>query len=82
MASLTVSVADVDGRWRDEGRTAQDGAFRCAVATGVTRVRAGVVAPSGFVLAETNRWPRDIDVPATGSVQIEVHVTTAADLAE
>ena len=72
VASLTVSVADVDGAWHDEGLTSGDGSFRCAVAHGVERVRAGVVLPRGFVLAD--QWPRNIDVPHGGSVQIEIRV--------
>src|SRR5262245_65158596 len=46
VASLAVSVTDVDGGWHDQGLTAGDGAFRCAVAKGVRQVRAAVTPPS------------------------------------
>jgi hypothetical protein len=78
VASLTVSVADVNGSWHDEGRTSDDGSFRCAVAQGVERVRAGVVLPHGFVLTGSDQWPRNIDVPPGGSVQIEIRVRASA----
>jgi hypothetical protein len=74
VASLAVSVSDVDGRWHDRGLTAGDGAFRCDVADGVRRVRAEVTLPSGFALAGSDQWPRDIDVPSTGSVEIQIRV--------
>jgi len=74
VASLSVSVVDLDGRWQDEGLTAANGAFRCAVGAGVRRVRASVTPPSGFALSGSDAWPRDIDVPATGNVEIQVRV--------
>ena len=78
VASLGVSVVGVDGTWRDEGLTASDGAFRCHIGAGITRVRAGIALPSGYVLAQAERWPREIDVPSEGSVQIEIRVTTSS----
>jgi hypothetical protein len=74
VASLTVSVTDLDGRWHDQGLTAADGAFRCVVGGGVQRVRAAVTLPSGFVLAGSDQWPRDIDVSPNGSVRLEIRV--------
>jgi hypothetical protein len=72
--SLQVSVVGVDGTWRDNGLTASDGAFRCHIGAGVTRVRAGVTMPSGYVLVEGDRWPREIDVSPGESLQIEIRV--------
>jgi hypothetical protein len=74
VASLAVSVSDVDGHWQNQGVTARDGSFRCIVAEGITRVRAGVTLPSGFVLAGTDPWPREIDIPTSGDVEIQIHV--------
>lgn len=74
VASLHVSVVGVDGAWRDEGQTAADGTFRCTPGAGVTRVRAGVVLPSGYALAGEDRWPREIGVPSGASLQIEIRV--------
>ena len=76
VASLSVTVVDVDGDWRGEGTTARDGSFRCAVAEGVRRVRANVTPPSGFALSSSDRWPREIDLPSSGDLQ--VHVQLAA----
>jgi hypothetical protein len=77
VASLAVSVTDIDGRWHSEGMTASDGAFRCVVAEGVSRVRAGVSLPPGFALGQSDRWPREIDVPSDGNVEIQIRVRVA-----
>ena len=75
VASLHVSVVDVFGDWREEGSTARDGSFRCGVPVGVTRVRAGVRVPSGFVLVSSEGWPHAVDVPTRGTVRVEIRVT-------
>jgi hypothetical protein len=62
VARVHVTVVSSDGGWREEGVTALDGALRVAVGPGVTRVRAWVAMPPGYVAAEPDRWPRDIDV--------------------
>jgi hypothetical protein len=77
VASLAVSVTEIDGRWHSEGMTASDGAFRCVVAEGVSRVRAGVSLPPGFALAQSDQWPREIDVPSDGNVEIQIRVRAA-----
>jgi hypothetical protein len=77
VASLAVSVTEIDGRWHSEGMTASDGAFRCVVAEGVSRVRAGVSLPPGFALAQSDQWPREIDVPSDGNVEIQIRVRVA-----
>ena len=74
VASMRVSVVDVAGDWRQSGSTGMDGSFRCTVATGVTRVRVSVAPPKGYALAVTERWPREIDLPADGNVRVEVRV--------
>jgi hypothetical protein len=74
VASMRVTVVDVAGDWRQSGSTGMDGSFRCTVATGVTRVRVSVAPPKGFALAVTERWPREIDLPADGNVRVEVRV--------
>jgi hypothetical protein len=74
VASLHVSVAAVDGSWRDQGVTASNGTFRCPIQSGVTRVRAAVVVPRGYVLASRDRWPREFDVPSDGRLQIDVRL--------
>ena len=74
VASMRVTVVDVAGDWRQSGSTGMDGSFRCAVATGVTRVRVSVAPPKGYALAVTERWPREIDLPADGNVRVEVRV--------
>jgi hypothetical protein len=71
--SLHVTVADLASDWRLEGMTAHDGSFRCDVRSGVTRVRAAVTAPPGYVVSRTQPWPREIDVSST-SVRVEVRV--------
>jgi hypothetical protein len=78
VASLQVSVVGVDGTWRDNGLTASDGAFRCHIGAGVMRVRAGVTMPSGYVLAEGDRWPREIDVSSGERLQIEIRVRASS----
>ena len=75
--SLKVSVVGVDGAWSEQGLTASDGAFRCHIGAGVTRVRAAVIPPPGYVLAGQDRWPREVDVSSGGSQQIEVRVQHA-----
>jgi hypothetical protein len=77
VASLSVSVVDLDGHWHHEGLTADDGVFRCAVVGGVKRIRAGVTPPSGFVLAGSDQWPREIDVPSDGNMEIQIRVRAA-----
>jgi hypothetical protein len=74
VASMRVTVVDVAGDWRQSGSTGMDGSFRCTVATGVTRVRVSVAPPKGYALAVTERWPREIDLPADGNVRVEVRV--------
>ena len=75
VASLHVTVADLAGDWRQDGMTARDGSFRCDVRSGVTRVRAVVTAPPGYVVSGTQPWPREIDVASNTSVRVEVRVT-------
>jgi hypothetical protein len=77
IASLHVSVVGVDGAWSEQGLTASDGAFRCNIGAGVTRIRAGVVPPPGYVLSGPGRWPREVDVSSGGSQQIESRVQHA-----
>jgi hypothetical protein len=74
VASLHITVVDLAGDWRLEGMTAHDGSFRCDVRSGVTRVRASVTAPRGYVVARNEPWPREIDVSSNMSVRIEVRV--------
>jgi hypothetical protein len=74
VASLRVTVVDLAGDWRGEGMTAHDGSFRCDVRSGVTRVRATVTAPRGYVVSTTEPWPREIDVLSNTSVRVEVRV--------
>jgi hypothetical protein len=76
VASLHVTVVDLAGDWRLEGMTAHDGSFRCDVRAGVTRVRATVTAPRGYVVVTTEPWPREIDVLSNASVRVEVRVNT------
>ena len=77
IASLHVSVVGVDGAWSAQGLTASDGAFRCHVGAGVARVRATVIPPNGYVLSGQDRWPREVDVSAGGSQQVEIRVRHA-----
>ena len=74
VASAHVTVVDVAGDWQQSGATAADGSFRCAVGSGVRRVRVAVEPPAGYVLPPSERWPRELDVPADGSVRVEVRV--------
>ena len=74
VASLHITVVNLEGDWRLDGKTAHDGSFRCDVRSGVTRVRASVTAPRGYVIATTERWPREIDVLSNTSVRVEVRV--------
>ena len=74
VASMRVTVVDVAGDWRQSGSTGMDGSFRCTVATGVTRVRVSVAPPNGYALDVTERWPRELDLPADGNVRVEVRV--------
>src|SRR3954471_18070975 len=74
VASLRITVADVSGEWRDDGLTALDGSYRCGVRAGVTRVRAAVTLPSGFVLASSDPWPHEIDVSRGGTMRVEIRV--------
>jgi hypothetical protein len=75
VASMRIIAIDVFGEWRDEGLTARDGSFSCGVPVGVTRVRAGVRVPSGFVLVGSEGWPHAVDVPAHGTVRVEIRLT-------
>jgi hypothetical protein len=77
VASLHITVVDPAGDWRLEGMTAHDGSFQCDVRPGVTRVRATVTAPRGYVVAATEPWPREINVLSNTSVRIEVRVNAA-----
>jgi len=77
VASLRITVADVSGEWRDNGLTAWDGSYRCGVRTGVTRVRAEVTLPTGFVLVSSEGWPHEIDVSRGGTVRVEIRVKAA-----
>jgi hypothetical protein len=74
--SLHVTIADAGGEWRADGLTGVDGSFRCSVGAGITRVRAEVVPPAGFVLAGKDTWPRSLDVSGGGNVQVDVRVTS------
>jgi hypothetical protein len=73
--SLRVTVVDVAGGWRMDGLTASDGSFRCGVPSGVARVRAEVVPPAGYVLAESDSWPRQLDVSSGGNIAVDIHLT-------
>ena len=73
--SLHITINDVAGGWRMDGLTASDGSFRCGVRAGVTRVRAEVVPPAGYVLAKSDTWPRQLDVSSGGNLVVEVRVT-------
>ena len=73
--SLRVVIVDVAGVWRVDGLTGGDGSFRCGVGEGVTRVRAEIVPPAGYVLARSDNWPRDLDVSGGGNMRVEIHVT-------
>ena len=77
VAALHVSVADTDGGWRDDGMTASDGTFHCEVGPGVRRVRALPTPPDGYVMSGEHSWPRDIDLPDEGTLQVQVRVRAA-----
>jgi hypothetical protein len=74
VASMRVTVVDVAGDWRQSGSTGMDGSYRCTVGSGVSRVRVSVTPPDGYALAGTERWPRELDLPADGSVRLEARV--------
>jgi hypothetical protein len=74
VASLQVRVVDVMGDWRVDGLTGPDGSFHCGVRPGVTRVRAEIAAPAGYALLRSDEWPRQLDVPGTGTVRVEIRV--------
>ena len=74
VASMRVTVVDVDGDWHQAGATGGDGSYRCTVGSGVTRVRVSVTPPAGYALAGAERWPRELDLPADGNVRLEVPV--------
>jgi hypothetical protein len=74
VASLRVVVSDIEGRWRDDGWTAQDGSFRCGVMAGVERVRADVTPPRGYVIAGAGSWPRELEVNSGQTLQVEIGV--------
>ena len=73
--SLRVTIVDVAGDWRMDGLTASDGSFHCGVRAGVTRVRADVVPPAGYVLATSENWPRQLDVSSGDTIVVEIRLT-------
>jgi hypothetical protein len=77
VASLGVTVVAVDGHWREQGVTTHDGSFTCAISPGVSRVRASVTPPAGYVLSDSHAWPRDLDVAAGVSTRVEVRVRSS-----
>jgi hypothetical protein len=74
VASMRVTVVDVGGDWHEAGATGRDGSYSCTVGSGVARVRVSVTPPPGYALAGAEGWPRELDLPADGSVRIEVRV--------
>jgi hypothetical protein len=77
VARLHVSVVSTDGGgWRQEGETAGDGVFRCRVGAGVTRVRASVTPPAGYVAGDPQRWPREIELSGE-DLELRVRVKPA-----
>jgi hypothetical protein len=78
VASLHITVVDVDGDWREHGLTTRDGSFRCEVRSGIPRVRATVVPPAGYTIARSAQWPRELDVQAGSTVRVEIRVTAKA----
>jgi hypothetical protein len=72
--SLHVTVIDLGGDWRVDGVTGRDGSYRCAVQSGVSRVRVEVSPPAAFVFANPEEWPRELDVPP-GNMRVDVQVT-------
>jgi hypothetical protein len=81
VASMRVTVVDVAGDWEQSGATATDGSFRCTVGSGVTRVRVAVAPPAGYAFPTSERWPRELDLPAGGSVRVEIRVTGGSAVA-
>ena len=79
IASLKVSVVGVGGAWSQQGLTAADGAFRCHIGTGVTRVRATVTPPPGYALSGQDLWPRELDVTSGGRQEVEVRLQRAPE---
>jgi hypothetical protein len=78
VASLHVRVVDVAGDWRIDGLTGPDGSFHCGVRPGVTRVRADIAAPAGYALLRSDEWPRNLDVPGSGTVRVEIRVRSSS----
>ena len=76
VASLGVTVVDVHGSWREHGVTTRDGSFTCSIEPGISRVRADVTPPAGYVVSDSKGWPRDVEVPAGGSTRVEIRVRT------
>src|SRR4051812_49207881 len=74
VASVHITLVDVFGEWREDGLTARDGSYHCAVGAGVTRVRAEVQLPSGFVLVSSGQWPHEMDIPPGGILRLEIRV--------
>lgn len=78
VASLHVRVVDVAGAWRIDGLTGPDGSYHCGVRRGVTRVRADIAAPAGYALLRSDEWPRNLDVPGSGTVRVEIRVRSSS----
>jgi hypothetical protein len=78
VASLHITVKDIDGDWRQDGLTTRDGSFRCDVRPDIGRVRAEVEPPTGYVLVRSSQWPRELDVRAGDSIRVEIRVTAQA----
>ena len=72
VSSLHVTVVDIAGDWQVEGLTTRDGSFQCGVGAGVTRIRAEVVPPAGYVLVLSDTWPRHFDGSTGASVRVDV----------
>lgn len=79
VASLRITVVDVHGAWQAAGHTGRDGSFRCAVPSTVRSVRATAAPPPGYALTGPESWPRELDVPAGGSLDVEVVLTGSPD---
>lgn len=75
VAALHITVVDAHGAWRAAGHTGGDGFFRCEVPSNVTSVRATAAPPPGYALTGPERWPRELHVPAGGSLDVEVVLT-------
>ena len=76
VASLGVTVVDVHGSWREHGVTTRDGSFTCSIEPGISRVRADVTPPAGYIVSDSKGWPRDVEVPSGGSTRVEIRVRT------